>query len=227
VKRKISGDISVQIRNILTGNIGFKLLALVGAIALWFFISYRGQAETTIEANIDFKNVPVGLEMLKQNIKHVNVGVRGHEMILSGLRPSDVRVVIDLANGKKGESTYYFDVNDVNSGYKFKVTRVEPTSIKVFLDETVSNSFRVVPYLVGEPATGYEVRKVTVDPAVVIVEGAKTEMARLSTLKTEMIDLTGLDLSIHQPVKLDSNGRNIRIKVPEVNIVVVIGKKGK
>jgi YbbR domain-containing protein len=217
----------VQIGKLLTGNIVFKLVALLGAISLWFFISYRGQAETTIEANIDFKNVPVGHEILKQNIKRVNVGVRGHEMILGGLRPADVRVVVDLANGKKGETTYYFDVNDVRSAYNIKIKRIEPTSIKVFLDETVSKSFRVVPYVIGEPAPGHEVRKITADPPVVTVEGAKTEMSRLSTLRTEPIDLTGLDSSIHQPVKLDANGRNIRIKVPEALISVVIGKKAK
>jgi YbbR domain-containing protein len=217
----------VEIRKIVTGNIGFKVVALLGAIALWFFISYRGQSETTIEANIDFKNVPAGYEILKQNIKRVNVGVRGHEMILGGLRPSDVRVVVDLANGKKGEGIYNFDVNDVRSAYNIKVKRVEPTSIKVFLDATVSKTFRVAPYVIGEPAPGYEVKKITADPAVVTVEGAKTEMARLSSLRTELIDITGIDASIHQPAKLDSNGRNIRIKVPEVVIQVVIGKKGK
>jgi|WetSurMetagenome_2_1015567.scaffolds.fasta_scaffold00195_3 YbbR domain-containing protein len=217
----------MQIRELLTGNLGFKLIALIGAIALWFFVSYRGQAETTMEANIDFKNVPVGLEILKHNIKRVNVGVRGHEMILAGLKTSDVWVAIDLANGKKGESIYNFNISDVKSRYNITINRIEPTSIKVYLDESVSRSFRITPRLIGEPAKGYEVKKVSTEPAVVTVEGAKTEMARMSTLITEPVDISGLDSTINQQARLDSNGKNVRIRTHEVLISVIIGKKGK
>jgi YbbR domain-containing protein len=178
-----------------------------------------------MEANIDFKNVPVGLEILKQNIKRVNVGVRGHEMILSGLRPSDVRAIVDLSNGKKGESTYFFDVNDVKTLNNVKVKRIDPASIKVFLDESVSKSFRVTPFIIGEPAAGFEVKKTTVEPATVLVEGARTEMARMAVLRTEPVDISGLNTSINQSIRLDSNGRNVRTKVPEVSVLVVIGRK--
>jgi len=217
----------MKIREMLSDNLALKLLAFIGALALWFFVSYRGQAETTIEANIDFKNVPSGFEILRQNIKRVNIGVRGHEVILSGLKPSDVRVVVDLANARKGESTYSFDINDVKSRSSVKFVRIEPNSVKVFLDESVTKSFRVTPNLTGEPARGYEIKKVTVEPAAVNVEGAKTEMARMSTLRTELLDVSGVDTTIQQRIRLEANGRNVRIKTPEVSIIVTIGKKGK
>jgi YbbR domain-containing protein len=217
----------VNIREIVFGNFGFKMIALVGAIALWFFVTYRGQSETTIEANIDFKNVPAGFEILKQSIKRANVSVRGHEMILGGLRPSDVRVVVDLSSGRKGDSTYNFDVNDVKSRHNIKVKRIEPTSVKVFLDESVTKSFRIVPYVIGEPAPGYEVKKVNVEPASVIIEGAKTEMARMSTIRTEAVDISGADGPISHHTKLDSNGRNVRIRAPEALVQVIIVRKGK
>jgi YbbR domain-containing protein len=217
----------VNIRGFFTDNIAFKIVALIGALALWFFVAHRGQAETTIEANIDFKNVPAGLEILKQNVKRVNVSVGGHEVILGGLKPSDVRVVVDLSNSRKGESVHYFDINDVKSRYNLKFKRLEPTSLKVYLDESVSKNFRVIPNVVGEPARGHEVKKVIVDPSSITVEGAKTEMARMSSLRTEIVDISGLDTTIHQQARLDLNNRNVRIKSPEVSITVMIGKKGK
>jgi|WetSurMetagenome_2_1015567.scaffolds.fasta_scaffold00196_13 YbbR domain-containing protein len=217
----------MQIRSILLGNMVFKLLALVGAIALWFFITYQGQSETITDASIDFKNIPSGMEILKQNIRRVNVGVRGHEMILSGLRPSDVRVVVDLSNGKKGEGLFSFDVNDVKSPRNVKVKRIDPTSIKVYLDESMSKTFRITPFVIGEPRPGFEVKKITVDPPNVAADGAKTEMARIAALRTEPVDISGLDASISQRIRLDTNGKNIRLKIPEVAIFVGIGKKGK
>ncbi len=215
----------MRIRDIFLGNIGFKLIAVIGAISLWFFITYRGQSETIMEANIDFKNVPAGFEILRQNLKRANVAVSGHEMILSGLRPSDVRVIVDLSNGKRGESTYFFDVNDVKTPNNIKVKRIDPTSIKVYLDESFSKSFRVTPFIIGEPAAGFEVKRTSVEPAVVIAEGAKTEMARMTVLRTEPVDVSGLGNSINQSVRLDSNGRSVRTKIPEVSVLVVIGRK--
>lgn len=214
----------MRLKKALFGNIGLKLLSVAVAISLWFFITYRGQTETTIEAQVDFKNIPHGLEILKQNIKKVSISVRGHEMILSGLKPSDVRLVVDLSSGKKGEASYYFDASDVKLAQNVKVQRIDPTYVRVTLDESQSKNVEIKPYIVGQPAAGYAVHKITVEPASVILEGAKTEMARLAVLRTEPLDITGLDASFSQNVRIDTNGRNVRIKTPDVTVRVVIGR---
>jgi YbbR domain-containing protein len=206
------------------GNIGFKLLSVTIAVSLWFFVTYRGQSETTVEAQLEFKNVPQGLEILRQNIKKVTVNIRGHESILNGLKPSDVRVVVDLSNGKTGEASYYFDINDVKVTKNIKILRTETTSVKVTLDESMSREVQVKPYIVGLPAKGFEIKKITVIPTVVSVEGATTEMTRLAALRTEPLDVTGLDTDISQNVRVDTNGRNLRIKTSDVTVKVVIGR---
>ena len=203
---------------------GFKVLSVAIALSLWFFITYRGQSETTVESQLEFKNVPQGLEILKQNIKKVSVNIRGHESVLSALKPSDVRVIVDLSNGKKGDSSYYFDTNDVKIPANIKILRIEPTYTRVTLDESVSRDIEVKPYVLGQPARGYEIFKITVYPQVVRVEGAKTEMANLSMLRTEPLDITGLDADITQNVRVDASGRNVRIKTPEVMTKVIIGR---
>ncbi len=206
----------------LFGNTGFKLLSVVIAVSLWFFITYRGQSETTVESQLEFKNVPQGLEILKQNIRKVSVNIRGHESVLSALKPSDVRVIVDLSNGKKGDTSYYFDTNDVKIPANVKILRIDPTYVRVTLDESVSKDIEIKPYVVGQPARGYEIYKITVSPPIVRVEGAKTEMANLSVLRTEPLDITGLDADISQNVRVDANGRNVRIKTPDVMTKVII-----
>jgi YbbR domain-containing protein len=102
--------------------------------------------------------------------------------------------------------------------------RTEPTSVKVTLDESMVRTVQVKPYVVGLPAKGYEIKKITVNPAVVSVEGATTEMTRLAALRTEPLDVTGLDTDISQNVRVDTNGRNLRIKTSDVTVKVVIGR---
>jgi YbbR domain-containing protein len=212
------------LKETLFGNIAFKLLSLAIAISLWFFVTYRGQSETTVEAQLEFKNIPQGLEILKQNIKKVTINIRGHESILTALKPSDVRVVVDLSNGKSGESTYYFDTNDVKSIKNIKILRIDPSSVRVTLDELMSRQVQVKPYIIGQPAKGFEIKKITVNPPTVPVEGAATEITRLLTLRTEPLDVTGLDADISQTVRVDANGRNVRIKASEVVVKVAIGR---
>ncbi len=214
----------MKLKQMVFGNIGFKLLSVAMAVLIWFFIAYRGQSDTTVEAQLEFKNIPKGLEILRQNIKKVNVTVRGHERTLGGIKPSDARVVIDLSNGKKGEASYYFDTGDVKIGSNVKVLRTEPAYVRLTLDESVTKEVPVKPYIVGQPAKSHEIKKIISNPSSVMVEGAKTEMDRLSVLRTEPLDVTGLDADITQNVRIDPNGKAVRIKTPEVTVTVVIGR---
>jgi len=217
----------LKAKEMLVGNMGFKLLSIAIAVSLWFFITYRGQSETTVDSQLEFKNMPQGLEILKQNSKKVTVNIRGHESVLGSLKPADVRVMVDLANGKKGEASYYFDTTDVKIPANVKILRIDPTYVRVTLDESLSRDIEIKPYVVGQPAKGYEIYKITVNPPVVVVEGPKTEMARLSILRTEPLDITGLDSDISQNIRVDANGRNVRIKTPEVMTKVIIRRKNR
>ena len=86
---------------------------------------------------------------------------------------------------------------------------------------------RVVPLIVGEPENGYYVKSVEVSPQTVSVEGLRSTLLKLKSVKTEPIDITGFSESFSQDLKVDYTGRNIRSKVNDVNVKVVIGAKGR
>ena len=71
------------------------------------------QSEIAIDVPIGFKNMPKGLELLRESAKVVALNLRGQERLLKSLKPMDINVVIDLSNAKRGESTYYLDKNAV------------------------------------------------------------------------------------------------------------------
>ncbi|MBX7253372.1 MAG: hypothetical protein K1X50_15440 [Candidatus Promineofilum sp.] len=55
----------------------------------------------------------------------------------------------------------------------------------------------------GEPAPGYRLLSVTVDPPSILVEGRPALVNRLTSVRTEAIDITGLTQSFEQAVTLD------------------------
>ncbi|MCC6345935.1 MAG: hypothetical protein IT388_01970 [Nitrospirales bacterium] len=207
-------------------NMGLKILSVVLALALWFFVTHHGRSEMALVVPVTFKNVPRGLELLRESVKSVTLNIQGQERLLKGLQPADIGVFVDLSGAKKGEEVYYFDKGTIVVPRTVEVVRIEPTSIRITLDESLTKRVPVKASLIGEPERGYRVASVRIHPSAVMVEGAKTELARVAFLRTEPVDLTGLDGDITQNVRLNLNGKNIRIKAYDVALHISIRKAG-
>src|SRR5208283_829099 len=211
-------------KKILFSNPGLKILSVVLAISMWIFVTYRGQSEMAVDVPIGFKNMPKGLELLRESAKMVALNLRGQERLLKSLKPMDINVVIDLSNAKRGETTYYLDKNAVIVPGTVEILRVEPTSVRVVLDESMVKTLPVKASILGSPEKGFKIALVDVKPAAVTVEGARTELAGMAVLRTEAVDVTGLDADISETVRLNINGRNIRTRTPEVTVSIVINR---
>ncbi len=76
-----------QVRDWLARDLGLKLVALTGAIALWAFISTRPTAERALEAKVEYHHVPPGLEINPDEIDRLTVIVSGTDDRLDELGP--------------------------------------------------------------------------------------------------------------------------------------------
>src|SRR5262249_53685923 len=81
----------------------------------------------------------------------------------------------------------------------------EPVSVRVkvpvFTDRR-SKTLPVTPNVVGTPAAGFEIASVTVDPAVVSVEGDANHLAGLDRADTQPISVAGASAQVIQTVAL-------------------------
>jgi YbbR domain-containing protein len=214
----------MQLRKILFSNMCVKILSVVLALSMWVYVTYRGQSEMAIDSSIGFKNVPKGLELLRASAKTATLNLRGHERLLKSLRPMDIGVVIDLSNAKRGETTYYLDKNTVVVPGTVDVLRVEPTSVRVVLDESMVKTLPVKASIIGAPEKGFRITSIDIKPSSVTVEGARTELARIAVLRTEPIDVAGFDSDIKETVRLNINGKNLRTKTAEVTVSIAISR---
>jgi YbbR domain-containing protein len=209
-------------RKILFSNLGIKIISVILAVLMWIYVTYRGQSEIAVDAPISFKNVPKGMELLRVSAKSATLNLRGQERLLKSLRPMDINVVVDLSNARRGETTYYLDKNTVVVPGTTDIVRVEPTSVRVVLDEAAVKTLPVKASIVGAPDKGFKIVSVDVVPPAVTVRGAKTELSRIAVLRTETIDVTGFDTDLRETVRLNINGRNIKTATPEVAVSIAI-----
>ena len=214
-------------KKLFFGNVGLKITAVLLSILLWLFASSRGLSEISLDVPLEFKDIPTGLELMNYGAKVVSIGMKGQERIIRTIRPSDVTAFVDLSKAKKGESIYTINKNDVKLPPGVTVTNITPSYVKVFLEESVTKTVEVKPVIVGTPESSFYVKSVTVFPERVVIEGARSKVTAVDTIKTEPLDITGIKETITRDLQFDTAGKNIRTKTKVVTVKVVIARGKK
>ena len=80
--------------------------------------------------------------------------------------------------------------------------RSRPREISVSLEKQTVRSLSVLPNLTGFPATGYELTQYFVSPSSVTAIGPDSQMASLSELTTELIDLSNRRANFSQSTRI-------------------------
>ena len=213
-------------KKLLFENLGLKISAVLLSIILWFFVTLRGQSEIFLEIPVEFKNVPSELGIVSANIKTVNVTVKGQERLMKNIKTSDIRVFVDLDRAKKGEGTYYINKDDIKLPYAVSVMNINPSSLKVRLDETVTKTVVVKPSVAGVPEKGFYVSSITAEPKNVTIYGLKSEIRKVNELRTEVLDITGFKDTATYEVKIDTTA-NVKMDNDMVKIKIVITDRKK
>lgn len=207
-------------KKLITENITFKLISIALAIFLWFFVTFKGQTETSVEVPIEFKSTPAEMEILKQSVKKVTVTISARERILKELIQKNIRVVIDLSNVKLGENSIPITKSSVKLPRGIEILKIEPSQIKIYMDEKTQKIVPIRVVLSGKPAKDFYIASVSSDPSSIKIEGAKKELNRIRVIKTEPIDIEGLSEDLKIQAKIDPEGKIFRTDQDTVYINV-------
>ena len=198
-------------------NIGLKVSAVLISGFLWFFVASRGQSEISLEAPLEFRDIPAELGIVTSSVKTVMLTIRGQERFMKTLNASNVRVFIDMSKAKEGEGIYRVNKEDVKLPFAISVTNVDPASIKVKLEERISRSVPVRVSIIGTPEKGASV-STSVEPKSVVIEGLKSEVQRIRYLTTKDYDITDLKQSVTESLELETAGINITAEITKVTV---------
>jgi YbbR domain-containing protein len=180
---------------------GLRLLALGIALSLWFSISLEDRealSERIVEASVSY-NRPRNFVILDP-VGTVNVRLRGSSKLIRQLNPYQVDVQVELAQTQPGTVTVNLGPENVLMPDGLDVVSIEPNVIRVELEREISQRLPVVPRLVGEPAAGSIIDEPEVFPNLVLVAGPESLLAKVQSLSTRPVDLTGHALSFEETV---------------------------
>ncbi len=197
-------------------NLSMKIISLLFAIVLWFYIIQVQAPE--IERNI--KDVPVlftqQAELKSRNLMLINdkeysvdLKIRGQRKFLQDLDNTDVAVSADVGNiYSTGSHTIHTSVA-VPYG-NVEVLNQNPSLVTVTVDEIVEIEKEIVVVTNGDPKAGYVVGKTKTNPETILIKGAKTIVGGVDHARV-VIDVTGKneDISTVQLVELVSSSGTV------------------
>jgi len=180
------------IGDFFTHNLGYKLIALLLALLLWFDV--RTEKVSVIDYPVPVTLSIVGDEMTITNDPpaEVEVSFSGTGRDLLGLDKESLSIVKEVQGGENDTLSITLDLQDVQRPADLPVTPVgiSPGSIEVVTDRYVE---KTVPLQTeGLPLTedGYQVIDVTVEPTRVSLRGVTAELRDIGSLSLDLEQLS-------------------------------------
>lgn len=196
------------VRDFFTTHIGYKLVALLLALMLWFDVTT--EETTIIEYPVPLRIAVEGRDMIVTNEVPSEVEVRfsgtGRELLR--LDRDELTIEKEIRGGENDTIRIDLQPQDVQRPADIDVTpiAVTPSRVTVVTDRFVEKTVPLEP--IGAPAVeqGYQLVDVRVEPRRVKVRGV--------TMEVNPIGLLGLDLSQLRPVAGPFD-EQLEIAVPE------------
>lgn len=191
-----------------------RLLSIVFAVVLWFFVTGEQRLERSYLVPLELGNVPEGLMVANEVPSRIDVRISGPRTLLINIDQGELAIPVDLDGAKPGVVTFRRLEEQIDIPRGLKVTRVSPALVEVRLDRQRTRKVAVRAEVTGVPAEGYRLAAVAVAPALAQVEGAESELKNLKEVLTEPIAVEGLAESFVMTVPLIYQGDYSRLVDP-------------
>ena len=177
----------------LTQNLGWKLLSLLLAFALWVAIGRDPETATSVVARVQYKNLADDLDISSAMPGDITLELRGPSRRLQGSNLAVVSVILDFAHVQSpGEQTFNITAANTNLPLGVSFSRAVPAQVRLRFDRILTRDVPVEPRYAGSPPAGYEILSAELQPSVVRVRGPESRVAEVISLQTDPIDLAGV-----------------------------------
>ncbi|RJQ19993.1 MAG: hypothetical protein C4560_05315 [Nitrospiraceae bacterium] len=204
-------------------NIGLKVASFFLAAALWFFVILSGRSGTVIDVPIMYMNLPPDLEVVDFP-KAISVNIEGQERMLQNLRPHEVTAIVDLSNAKTGRSFLTLGRDNIRLPKTIEIMSIDPQTISLTIEQQLKKTVSVQPAIVGLPKQGFVVLGMEVAPDAVVIEGPRSIVSNIYNVKTEPIDITGLNRDLRYTAKINLTNPNLKAEIQRVAVDISVKK---
>ena len=172
-------------------HLGLKVLSIGLALVAWMIVAGEETVERGLRVPLELVQFPSGLELQGEAPTVVDVRVRGSSSTQSRVGPGDIVAVLDLHAARPGRRLFQLTPEQVRTPFDVQVVQVSPSSVAVEFENSAIGRVPINPSVEGQPAPGYVIGKVTVDPKTVDITGPESAVKQATEALTEAVSVTG------------------------------------
>ncbi|MBA2338829.1 MAG: hypothetical protein H0V88_00390 [Pyrinomonadaceae bacterium] len=217
------------LRDFMLRDWSLKLLALAIALGLWFGVIGQRAPATIRLRGVQLRFLlPSDLEISNDTRDEVDVTLSGAKRALDEISVRDLVASVDIRKLKPGDRVARLTRETVTMELPdgVAIERIEPASIALRVERSIEREVEVEARLDGQPAAGYEVRGVQIEPQRIRVRGPESHVRALEHATTETIPLDGTTQTItNTQTSVDVLDQKLVALTPNVSVRVEIGER--
>jgi YbbR domain-containing protein len=201
-------------KNFFTHNVGWKLLSLLIAVALWIAVAREPELATSLSVPVELKNIPDDLDIGSNVPDRVHLEVRGPSGRLSRDNLSDAAMILDLSDARAGERTYTIRPSSFKLPFGVMFYRAVPSQVTLRFDHLTSQNVKIFPRYSKPPQAGYRVRAYVLEPENIRIRGPEERVRRIDRVWTDPVDLSGVVSSAEFHTHVNVGDAQVRLDAP-------------
>jgi YbbR domain-containing protein len=219
-----------RIRSFLLRNLSLRILAVLIALGLWFFVN-AGQREEqqNMLVPVDYRGLPNGLMIVNQRPDFVSLTISGPRTLLSLLDPGRLTVHIDLRGITPGQADIKITPEMFRIPRKTTIDRILPSQITLDVDQVTTRELPVRLSIRGQVASGLAISSIDLKPSVVTVTGPSHALRNVDAIDTMPFDVQGANEPVSRYVQLADVGTKIQLSanwvLATVKLQEVVGER--
>jgi len=180
----------------LSKNLPQKLLAFTLALFIWAIApspSQKGLTEIQLFLPVTYINAPKNLEMTSRPLQTVSISVSVPPRELPQVHPSNFQAVIDLESASAGTKKYRLHKSSIKTPKGVRIISINPDAAEITFEEALEKELPIHPVLVGSPAKGFVLEKVTILPNRIKVHGPARILSTYDQLETQALNIEAVN----------------------------------
>ncbi len=197
------------------------LASVLFITSIWFSFARGLDTLITLETPIEYINRDPALEILQTSVNAVRLHLSGSDALIKSIRPEQVKVRLDMNKAIVGSNTFTITKENITLPPGVSLTKVEPSSVEVTLDQLIKKGLSVQVDWVGKLPEGLILTEVRLTPKKVEVIGGKQILEGISTVYTKEVSLGTIQKSGKMTVNLTLNPPSLRIAPGSKDNIIV------
>lgn len=186
----------------LTKNLPLKLLAIAGAVFLWFYVVNEGYEVGFLDAEIPIETYNLAEDLAVANeLGTAKIKVRAPAQDWSKVSIDNITAFVDLKGIRKG--IFSKEVKVSVDDPSITILDVDPEKISVTLEELQSLSKEIEVETIGSVNEAYETQDPTITPDKVEIKGSQSSIEKISKVVAP-VQLNGEMTEIKTQVELEA-----------------------